>query len=484
MIYFKDRPKPVFNYIGSRYLNIPRFVVYILLILAIILGCSKKSDDEKESNGPPSSFKLSSPENGTTEVILTPEMVWEEAKDPEKGPVMYDIYLDTEPEPKTQINTGSTETTYAITAELDPNTRYYWKVKAVDPENNTTESSIFNFTTIAENLNGPPKSFSLILPEDQVGEIPLKPSFTWEVSQDPDGDVVTYDIYLDTRAEPSTVLKAGLSNPVFSAASDLEFDTEYYWMVKAKDSQGNVTESNIFSFQTISDNPNGPPDDFSLLVPEDKGEEVSIAPLFNWEIATDPDGDDLAYDLYLDTDGQASTLWASDLEANSYELIGSLGYGTTYYWKIIAKDTEGNSTESDIFSFVTESQESSGSECSSDEDSIDVPFAVIEEIPIFPGCEDSNDKRRCFQEKMDQHINDNLVYPEEAMEKGIEGRVTVSFNITKEGKITCIRTRGPDPLLEKEVLRIISLLPDMTPGKQRGTAVRVPYSIPITFRLN
>ena len=57
------------------------------------------------------------------------------------------------------------------------------------------------------------------------------------------------------------------------------------------------------------------------------------------------------------------------------------------------------------------------------------------------------------------------------------------FIISKDGSITNIRMRGPDKNLEKEAERIISKLPAMTPGKQRGRPVRVPFSIPITFRL-
>ena len=67
---------------------------------------------------------------------------------------------------------------------------------------------------------------------------------------------------------------------------------------------------------------------------------------------------------------------------------------------------------------------------------------------------------------------------------GIQGRVYVSFIINKDGTIGSVRMRGPDKNLEKEAARIINKLPKMTPGKQRGRPVRVPFSIPITFKLN
>lgn len=119
------------------------------------------------------------------------------------------------------------------------------------------------------------------------------------------------------------------------------------------------------------------------------------------------------------------------------------------------------------------------------EEDIDVPFAVIEDVPIFPGCErvKKSERRTCFQEKMNLHIRKNFRYPEIAQEMGIQGRVYVQFVIAKDGSITGVRMRGPDKNLEKEAARIIGKLPKMTPGKQRGRPVRVPFSIPITFRL-
>ena len=124
-------------------------------------------------------------------------------------------------------------------------------------------------------------------------------------------------------------------------------------------------------------------------------------------------------------------------------------------------------------------------EVEDDFEDVDVPFAVIEDVPIFPGCEKvaKSQRRACFQEKMNKHIRKNFRYPEIAQEMGIQGRVYVQFVIAKDGSITSIRMRGPDKNLEKEANRIISRLPKMTPGKQRGRAVRVPFSIPITFRL-
>tara|TARA_R110000868_G_scaffold79850_4_gene227033 strand:+ start:15448 stop:16170 length:723 start_codon:yes stop_codon:yes gene_type:complete len=120
-----------------------------------------------------------------------------------------------------------------------------------------------------------------------------------------------------------------------------------------------------------------------------------------------------------------------------------------------------------------------------EEEDIEVPFAVIENVPVFPGCKESSNEaqKACFQKKIQEHIIKHFSYPDVAVELGIEGKVYVQFIIDNTGYITNIRTRGPDKLLEKEANRIIAALPQMSPGRQRGRAVKVPYTIPITFRL-
>lgn len=118
---------------------------------------------------------------------------------------------------------------------------------------------------------------------------------------------------------------------------------------------------------------------------------------------------------------------------------------------------------------------------------VDIPFALIEDVPVFPGCENVDDelqKRKCFQQKIQRHIAEHFRYPKKAQREKISGRVAIIFIIDKEGNVTNIRTRGPHEILEKEAVRIIKALPKMIPGKHKGRPVRVPFSIPLTFKLN
>ncbi|WP_109097682.1 energy transducer TonB [Aquimarina sp. AU58] len=113
----------------------------------------------------------------------------------------------------------------------------------------------------------------------------------------------------------------------------------------------------------------------------------------------------------------------------------------------------------------------------------DVPFAVIQEVPVFPGCEksDSNSaKKKCMSDMIKNFVhskfNEKLV--SEFGHSGIN-RIYVRFKIDKSGTVVDIRARGPHPDLEKEAERVCGLLPKMIPGKQRGKPFGVLYSFPI-----
>jgi TonB family protein len=82
-----------------------------------------------------------------------------------------------------------------------------------------------------------------------------------------------------------------------------------------------------------------------------------------------------------------------------------------------------------------------------------------------------------------RHISKNFSYPQEAQDRGIQGRVSALFTISKEGNVENIAMRGPDKLLEDEVERILKRLPVMKPGKNKGEEVAVAYSIPVNFKL-
>ena len=101
-------------------------------------------------------------------------------------------------------------------------------------------------------------------------------------------------------------------------------------------------------------------------------------------------------------------------------------------------------------------------------------FDVVEQMPSFPG------GNGALLEYLASHVK----YPVVAQENGVQGRVIVSFVVERDGSITDVRVvRSVDPSLDREAARVVSSMPRWTPGKQNGSAVRVKYTVPVTFRL-
>jgi len=118
------------------------------------------------------------------------------------------------------------------------------------------------------------------------------------------------------------------------------------------------------------------------------------------------------------------------------------------------------------------------------EEDVEVPFSVIENVPEYPGCEKgtNSEKRKCMSKAIEKFIQKKF-NTDLANDLGLTGkqRISVIFKIDKDGNVTGVRSRAPHPRLEKEAERVVNLLPKMKPGRQRGRAVVVPYTLPITF---
>lgn len=109
-----------------------------------------------------------------------------------------------------------------------------------------------------------------------------------------------------------------------------------------------------------------------------------------------------------------------------------------------------------------------------EEESAQQIFTVVETMPEFPG----------GQAALLSFLAKSIKYPVIAQENGIQGRVSCSFVVNKDGSIVDAEViRGVDPSLDKEALRVINSMPKWSPGKQRGKPVRVKYTVPVTFRL-
>ena len=110
-----------------------------------------------------------------------------------------------------------------------------------------------------------------------------------------------------------------------------------------------------------------------------------------------------------------------------------------------------------------------------EEEEEEVVFVVVESMPEFPG----------GQQALFKYLSENVKYPVIAQENGIQGRVICQFVVNKDGSIVDVEVvrSGGDASLDKEAVRVIKSMPKWKPGKQRGKAVRVKYTLPVNFKL-
>lgn len=102
------------------------------------------------------------------------------------------------------------------------------------------------------------------------------------------------------------------------------------------------------------------------------------------------------------------------------------------------------------------------------------PETFVEEMPTFPGGD----------EALLRLISDSIKYPQEAVDNGIQGRVTVKFVVSSDGSVKWAEVvRGVHPVLDEEAVRVVSALPKWKPGKQNGKPVPVWFFVPVNFKL-
>jgi len=131
----------------------------------------------------------------------------------------------------------------------------------------------------------------------------------------------------------------------------MSYSTQYYWKIVSWDNNGASTPGLVWDFTTGSE-PNDPPNPPSNPSPEDDAIDVSINTLLGWT-CSDPDGDPLVYDVYLEADDPTPDELVSDDQTGTTYDPEDLEFGTLYYWQIIAKDSHSATTPGPIWSFTT-----------------------------------------------------------------------------------------------------------------------------------
>ncbi|WP_460217708.1 energy transducer TonB [Psychroserpens sp. MEBiC05023] len=118
---------------------------------------------------------------------------------------------------------------------------------------------------------------------------------------------------------------------------------------------------------------------------------------------------------------------------------------------------------------------------------VEVPFAVVDQVPVYKSCEGLQinvDRKKCVSEQISKHVNKHFnTSIADSLSLTGKQRIMVAFKIDKQGYVTGVRARAPHPKLELEAKRVVESLPQFVPGKHKGKAVVVPYSLPIVFQV-
>lgn len=164
-----------------------------------------------------------------------------------------------------------------------------------------------------------------------------------------DTDPKTFDVYFGDSNPPSKIIING-STMKYDPPGDLNWSTTYYWKVDVWNNLDELTPGEIWSFTTVVNSPPNIPSDPN---PGDEVTDVDVNSDLSWN-CSDPDGDDLTYDVYFEANDPSPDILVSNNQTEkTYDLL-KLEYSTMYYWKIVAWDDLGESTSSPVWSFKTE----------------------------------------------------------------------------------------------------------------------------------
>jgi hypothetical protein len=217
-------------------------IITVLVFFSFLnTKCSKKY-----KNQVPSAVNLMYPAQNLLCIDTTITFEWSEAIDPENDVLEYNIIIATDRD-MTNIIENKMTTSSQFTVTLEKKTAYYWKVDALDIDNNQgTESEIFAFYTKGEGvLNYAPFTSELVSPENNGQVNATSVSLTWDAADTNAGDTLTYELYF---GENSSLTLIDDTLIVKSQAVSIESGKSYSWKVNVKDQDGAKSIGQIWSF--------------------------------------------------------------------------------------------------------------------------------------------------------------------------------------------------------------------------------------------
>ncbi|RCK73970.1 MAG: peptidase S8 and S53, subtilisin, kexin, sedolisin [Ignavibacteriae bacterium] len=264
-------------------------------------------------------FNLVSPANNSIQQPVTGQLLWNKSI----GATNYDVYLSTNNPPTTIVSSNQTDTVFNY-SNLIYNTKYYWKVVAKNGSTTLEATgSPFNFTTI---VPAPPSSFNLLTPADNSTEQPRSGYLSWSSSSTAN----TYDVYLDTIANPTTIVSLNQTGLSYFY-QNLLANTTYYWKVVAKNEFGSTQASNSPWKFTIANVPLAPT---NLVVDIKSFNQIHL----QWQ---DNSNNELGYRVYRYI-GSGKINVSGDLPPNTTSFLDTgLIPNTQYLYEVLAYNEQG-----------------------------------------------------------------------------------------------------------------------------------------------
>jgi hypothetical protein len=296
-------------------------------------------------NNPPYVPSNPNPANQSTAVPIDTDLSWV-GGDPDPGDIVtYDVYFGaTNPPPLVSV---AHPTTSYDPGTLSYTTMYYWRIVAWDDRGASTPGPLWHFTTTSV-PNNPPYVPSSPTPVNHATGVNINANLGW-TGGDPDpGDTVLYDVYFGTSSPPPKVFSN--HSGTYYDPGTMDYLTTYYWKIVAWDNHGASSTGPLWDF-TTENQVNTPPYLPSDPQPANHAIDVSINADLGWN-GGDPDpGDTVTYDVYFGTTSPPSKIIGNQ-SATTYD-PGTMNYLTTYYWKIVAWDNHGASTQGSLWDFTT-----------------------------------------------------------------------------------------------------------------------------------
>ena len=288
------------------------------------------------------------PANHTANVEINQTLSWT-GGDPDAGDVVvYDVYLGTT-NPPPLVSLHQYATSYNPGA-LQYQQNYYWKIVAIDSFGATTTGPLWNFTTVYA-PNNPPYPPSAPSPGNGATNVDINADLSW-TGGDPDPmDTVTYDIYFGTTTPPP-LITTGCPDTTYDPGN-MQYLTKYYWQIVSWDNRGASTTGPIWSFTTAQE-VNYPPYLPSDPAPANHATGVNILTDLSWTCGDPNPGDTVVYDVHFGTTSNPPIV--SHNQTGTMYDPGELEYETKYYWRIVAWDNHGASTQGSLWDFTTQQE--------------------------------------------------------------------------------------------------------------------------------